>query len=57
MLYVSWFDDTARSSFSVNSYILLPFVLIGVTTFLLRRAAHGKDADTVVAAEEVALPD
>jgi len=57
MLYVSWFDDTAGSSFAVNSYILLPFVLIGVITFLLRRAARGKDADTVVAAKEVALPD
>jgi len=57
LLYVSWFDDTAGSSFAVNSYILLPFVLIGVITFLLRRAARGKDADTVVAAKEVALPD
>lgn len=43
MLYVSWLDDSARSSFAVNSYIFLPFVLIGAITILQRRAARRKD--------------
>jgi hypothetical protein len=43
MLYVSWFDDSARSSLVVNSYIFLPLVLLGAITVLRRRGAQGKN--------------